>query len=243
MEEAAQLLVGEHDFRNFCRLDGSKQILNHSRRVIKTWFDVDDPSGIGNGMVVFNLIGSAFLWHQVRHIIGVLFLIGSKLEPPSLVSELLDVSKNSSRPSYQMGYPLPLTLHSCAYPEEDLEWRLSGYDGDTSNFTDEEKAEESLTRESLERQLVAVSQEAEIRAWQVGGGLRKMREVFGPLGRVGRREVVLHPMGGGEVSSTMRYQHVMDRPRGETPDEMNRRWREKKGRAGPKIRDEDVEME
>lgn len=37
------------------------------------------------------LIGKAYLWHQVRCIVGVLFLIGSGKESPSVVKQLLDV--------------------------------------------------------------------------------------------------------------------------------------------------------
>ncbi len=80
MQEGVDRLMGEHDFRNFCKVDGSKQIENYNRRVVKAYFEADRP----DGMVIFNLIGSAFLWHQVRHIMAVLFLVGSKLEPVSL---------------------------------------------------------------------------------------------------------------------------------------------------------------
>jgi tRNA pseudouridine38/39 synthase len=93
--------------------------------VVKTYFEHVD------GMIIFNLIGTAFLWHQVRHVIGVLFLVGSKLEQPSLVSSLLDVDNNPSKPHYQMGDPLPLTLHECGYEHgpDGLDWRYGGYDG------------------------------------------------------------------------------------------------------------------
>lgn len=38
--------------------------------------------------------GSGFLWHQIRCIIGVLFLIGQEKEQPQVILELLDVEKN-----------------------------------------------------------------------------------------------------------------------------------------------------
>jgi len=263
VRKGAERLIGEYDFRNFCRLDGSKQILNHSRRVLRTWLQYEGE------LLVFNLIGSAFLWHQVRHIVAILFLIGSRLEPPSLVSELLDVERCPSKPTYQMAHPLPLTLYECAYGDTEPDWRISGYDGVLSSLSSEEKREsapeELGMRCALERQLEEASQEAEIRAWQVGGGLRRLREVFGraeqeetaeTLGRVeklgraekvGKAEKVLsYPVGGGEVVSTGKYQRIMERTRGEMPEEVNRRWREKKGQKGGKERvggDQDVEME
>ena len=245
MQEAADLLVGEHDFRNFCRLDGSKQILNHSRRVVQAWFQ-EQEAGEGRRMVVFNLIGSAFLWHQVRHIIGILFLVGSHLEAPSVVSELLDVETNPSRPNYQMGNPLPLTLHSCGYPNRQLDWRISGNDGMTESFSAEERAEEATMRDGIEKQLEEAQQEAEIRAWQIGGGLRTLRKVFGMPETVDNGEkgtAVSYPVGGGEVVGTRKYMRVMERSRGDTPDEVNHRWREKnrgKVKAGS---GEELEME
>jgi len=237
MYEAANLLVGEHDFRNFCRLDGSKQIFNHSRRVLSTSFDTTSIEESNGGVVVFNLIGTAFLWHQVRHIMGVLFLVGSGIEPPSIISELLDVERNPGKPNFVLAHPLPLTLYECSYEDEELDWRISGYDGFFSSLSVEERGrivpEEGGMRESLERQLEEARQEAEIRAWQVGGGLRRLRDVFGPSEEVGHRKegLVSHPIGGGEMLVTGRYQQVMERSRGETPDEVNRKWKEKKGRS------------
>jgi tRNA pseudouridine38/39 synthase len=226
MQQGADLLVGEHDFRNFCKLDGSKQIENHSRRVVKAYFEHVD------GMIIFNLIGTAFLWHQVRHVIGVLLLVGSKLEQPSLVSSLLDVEKNPSKPQYQMGDPLPLTLYECGY-EPGLDWRYGGYDGTWSDLPPEQQ--ESVRQhalggsESLERDLESMRQEAEIRTWQIGGALRTLRSTLGS-GQTASTSTV-YPTGGGQVVITGKYRPVLERPRGETPDEVNRKWREKGGKA------------
>lgn len=93
MRAAAERLVGEHDFRNFCKVDGSKQIENHCRRVISAVIRRDTEAGADEdapaGDYVFELIGSAFLWHQVRHIMAILFLVGHGLEHPSIVTRLL----------------------------------------------------------------------------------------------------------------------------------------------------------
>lgn len=51
-------------------------------------------------MYVAIIKGNAFLWHQIRFIMGVLFLIGSGKEAPSLVTELLDVDKNPRYESF-----------------------------------------------------------------------------------------------------------------------------------------------
>ncbi|ORY22824.1 pseudouridine synthase [Naematelia encephala] len=214
MTKAAELLVGEHDFRNFCRLDGAKQIQNHSRRVLKAYFDTQET----HGMVVFNLIGTAFLWHQVRHIIAILFLVGSRLESPEIVSELLDVSTNPSKPSYAMGHPLPLTLHECGYPDG-LDWRYGGWDGPSSSRPDHN------SHENLERQLEEMRQVSELRSWQITGALRTLRKT---LGKTDGLSGITYPVGGGDLVVSSKYPPVMTRPRGEPPDEVNRKWLEAK---------------
>lgn len=103
MRDAAARLVGEHDFRNMCKVDASKQITNFRRRidgatidrVSHGWPDCDVseriPSHTEEPMYVLNLRGSAFLYHQVRHIMAVLFMVGARLEEPSIVDELVNV--------------------------------------------------------------------------------------------------------------------------------------------------------
>lgn len=218
MLQGAKRLIGEHDFRNFCKLDGSKQIASHCRQVIDTWFDKND-----SGMIVFNLVGSAFLWHQVRHIMAVLFLIGSKYESVNLVSELLDVDSNPSKPTYAMAHPIPLTLYECAF--NDVDWRTGSYDGPMTEITPEDMLVEEDTRGRIERTLEEIRQDAELRAWQVGNALNRMKDIFGAPVEGGMQGVF--PVGGGETQTMAKFIPVMKRNRGETPDEVNRKWREK----------------
>ncbi|WVW84286.1 tRNA pseudouridine(38-40) synthase [Kwoniella bestiolae CBS 10118] len=236
MNKGAEYLIGENDHRNFCKLDGSKQIKNHRRTVLKAYFELD--ANTNGERVIFNLIGTAFLWHQVRHIIAVLFLVGSKLEQPEIVKDLLDVEKYPSKPIYTMGEPLPLTLHECGYEDGILDWRFGGYDGPYTTLTQERKEEIYVDamggREGFERQLLAVSQEADLRSWQINGSLRKMREIYGETTRKDKIGQVIYPVGGGEVVIGMNYRKLEDRPRGETPEQVNRKWREMKGRSGGK---------
>ena len=46
-------------------------------------------------------------------------------------------------------------------------------------------------------------------------------------GRGDDAPMVLYPVGGGEVVMTQKYKPVVQRPMGETPDEVNRKWAEK----------------
>jgi tRNA pseudouridine38/39 synthase len=164
MREAAKLFEGDHDFRNFCKVDGSKQIANFERRIF--FADIEEVEDATNGLsfvngadfvpagstttsnpkvYTFTLHGSAFLWHQVRCMVALLFLVGQGLEKPSIISELLDVKKNPRRPTYEMTDDTPLVLWDCVFPREDdpdrkdaLQWVYVGDEpgkGDTKYGT------------------------------------------------------------------------------------------------------------
>ncbi|CCH59874.1 hypothetical protein TBLA_0C00580 [Henningerozyma blattae CBS 6284] len=112
MKIAAKLYQGEHDFRNFCKLDGSKQITNYNRTIISA-----DILPINGDFYCFDLVGSAFLWHQVRCMMAILFLIGQGLEEPSLINLMLDIEKTPRKPIYDMASDVPLILYDCKFPE------------------------------------------------------------------------------------------------------------------------------
>lgn len=44
-------------------------------------------------MLYFELVGSSYLWHQVRCIMAILMLVGEEKEKPDIVTTLLDVEK------------------------------------------------------------------------------------------------------------------------------------------------------
>lgn len=139
MRKAAKLFEGVHDFRNFCKVDGVKQISNFKRRMFEVdVVEVEDagsalpylgqesfqPEGLVNGttypkVYYFHVRGSAFLWHQIRHMVAILFLVGQGLEKPSIVTDLLDVEKNPRKPNYAMAEEVPLVLWDCIFPKVD----------------------------------------------------------------------------------------------------------------------------
>jgi tRNA pseudouridine38/39 synthase len=59
MKDAVRRLVGEHDFRNFCKVDPPKQLPIHVRTVISA--TIDPLEGEGDDMFVLNLRGGAFV--------------------------------------------------------------------------------------------------------------------------------------------------------------------------------------
>lgn len=52
MSEAADKLIGEHDFRNFCKMDVGNGVVNFVRRIVKADISVVDE----RYYIVFNVI-------------------------------------------------------------------------------------------------------------------------------------------------------------------------------------------
>ncbi|KAG2143939.1 pseudouridine synthase [Suillus cothurnatus] len=78
--------------RHYKYLDPGKQITNFHRCVMCGQINSVSPESDGDKQVyVFDLIGSAFLYHQVRHIMAALFLVGTGLERPPIISALMNV--------------------------------------------------------------------------------------------------------------------------------------------------------
>ncbi|KAF2791250.1 pseudouridine synthase [Melanomma pulvis-pyrius CBS 109.77] len=141
MKSACSSLIGLHDFRNMCKIDASKQLSNFKRRIFHASIEevspVSLPSFLSHAALqsppsspatshtttspkiyAFELHGSAFLWHQVRSIVALLFLVGQGLESPSLIASLLDTTANPTRPKYEMASDAPLVLWDCIFPFE-----------------------------------------------------------------------------------------------------------------------------
>jgi tRNA pseudouridine38/39 synthase len=159
MREGAKLFEGLHDFRNFCKIDSSKQITNFERRILEA--DIEEvkdiqsvlpylglpemrPAALGDSLQTFpkvysfNVRGTAFLWHQIRHMVSILFMIGQELESPSIITELLDVKKNPRKPSYTMADETPLVLWDCVFDDPEtnnpMEWLFVGDDAPLSKY-------------------------------------------------------------------------------------------------------------
>ena len=123
MKKATSYFVGENDFRNFCKLDVQKQINNFKRRIDSA--DIVPYEGVpanrDSKMYTLELQGSAFLWHQVRCMMAILFLVGQRLEQPEIVRDLLDIEKYPTKPEYEMAHDVPLVLYDCKF--DGLQWQ------------------------------------------------------------------------------------------------------------------------
>lgn len=119
MQEAAKLLVGVHDFRNFCKRDPSKPDQSFTREILECYVKKSEDV---DGFYTFVCRGSAFLYHQIRCIMAILFFIGIKSEPVELIATMLEriIPKDSDAPAgplahYEIASGIPLTLRECFY--------------------------------------------------------------------------------------------------------------------------------
>lgn len=123
MRQAARLLIGEHDFSNFCQIDMNEKRLQQSytRKIYDvTVEEVSKDSGDSESSEIYKMVeltvsGSGFLWHMIRFIVSVLHEVGRGNEQPEIVSDLLDLTKYPSRPHYNMAADTPLCLFDCGY--------------------------------------------------------------------------------------------------------------------------------
>ncbi|KAM0718512.1 hypothetical protein Q7P37_005582 [Cladosporium fusiforme] len=295
MQEAAQKYEGLHDFRNFCKVDASKQITNFQRRIFHAGIHAvgprEDPANLasqtgqvkgvsgqgeeergvathGPQLYWFEVRGSAFLWHQVRHLIAVLFLVGQGYEDPSIVDRLLDVKENPSRPMYEMASDAPLVLWDCVFPDpeklgqadHDAEGAHHGYeDGLNWIYVGDGRGGQDKSK----RNTVGV----EDGKYGRGGIMedlwtlwrrRKMDEILAGslMNVVGQQGKAIDlPLSepsvksdrlydGSELPRTIgKYIPVMQRERMEEPDVVNARYAARKGLVYPRPTAEDTNVD
>ncbi|TYI39102.1 hypothetical protein ES332_A02G075700v1 [Gossypium tomentosum] len=126
MENAGKKFLGEHDFRNFCKMDAAN-VHNYRRRITQFEISSSNMSFEGGQLCAIKVKGSAFLWHQVRCMVAVLFMIGQGLESVDVIDILLDIEKTPRKPQYAMAPETPLILQSCEF--EDVKFICSSDSG------------------------------------------------------------------------------------------------------------------
>lgn len=86
MGEAASALVGEHDFKSFCRATSAEGKPTH-RCVMHC--DVSEQAECGERVICIDVVGNAFLHSMVRTIAGTLVEVGRGHRSPAWVGEAL----------------------------------------------------------------------------------------------------------------------------------------------------------
>lgn len=259
MRQAAKLFEGLHDFRNFCKIDPSKQITNFHRRIFEA--DIVQVDGVDSAIpyltspefrgpttaephaafpkvYYFHVRGSAFLWHQIRCMVAVLFLVGQGLEKPSVVSALLDTATNPRRPNYILADDAPLVLWDCIFGREngqdgadEVDWLYVGGKGDSPlnlhggnglaaelwGYWREKKMDEILANQLVDW----VSHKTGMQEVPAGVNQAELQS------KMARGAKVFE--GGNGPKLTGSYVPVMKKNLMQSPEDLNDRWALRKG--------------
>lgn len=106
MREAASLLVGTHDFKNFCRR-------REGESTVRTLSSVSVE--LQEGVLCFTFSAKSFLWSMVRRMVSVLLMVGSGSKDVDFVASLLD-PEFRPREGIKPADPDGLILYDIKYP-------------------------------------------------------------------------------------------------------------------------------
>jgi len=90
MSQAAEVVVGEHDFSAFC--DSDSEVESKVRRVISSFFVFDTR----RNLIEYNVCANGFLHHMVRNIVGTLLEVGRGSLSVARVETILRSKKRSN---------------------------------------------------------------------------------------------------------------------------------------------------
>ncbi|XP_030364141.1 tRNA pseudouridine synthase-like 1 isoform X2 [Strigops habroptila] len=127
MQEAAQFLVGTHDFSTFRSLNSETPFQNPVRTIFQV--DIQPSSGFlshhyeHRGLEFWELKfrSRSFLYRQVRRMVGALVAVGQGKLTPHRIKELLELKDSLAFPPNAMAPPSGLFLKSVEYSEADLD--------------------------------------------------------------------------------------------------------------------------
>ena len=93
MERASRCLIGEQDFKSFCRA-ASAVDKPTCRNLMEVSFSTETV--MGEELLVIRVVGSSFLHSMVRTIVGTLVDVGRGRRPESWVAEALAARDRSA---------------------------------------------------------------------------------------------------------------------------------------------------
>ena len=123
MQKAGLKFEGDHDFRNFCKLDRSKfRDFNRSihRVRIRT---LDSALPDPYKLCELDITAKSFLWHQVRYMMGILSLVGHGRESAEVIDYMFDVKACKTKPNYSPAKAEGLILYDSGF--EDINWEIN----------------------------------------------------------------------------------------------------------------------
>lgn len=110
MNEAAQQLLGLHDFAAFCKPRPGSTTIRELQRF--EWVDVSTPAEPQT--YVAKVSADAFCWSMVRSLVGAALKVGAGKQPTNWLAQLLQETSRSS--AYPVAPACGLTLVGVDYP-------------------------------------------------------------------------------------------------------------------------------
>ena len=89
MEQAAALLVGQHDFKSFCN------VRTQVKDTVRTIYELRLIRQ-GDGIITICIRGNGFLYNMVRIIAGTLISVGMGQIPPEKITEILEAKDRAA---------------------------------------------------------------------------------------------------------------------------------------------------
>ncbi|XP_071622801.1 tRNA pseudouridine synthase-like 1 [Heliangelus exortis] len=131
MQEAAQFLLGTHDFSTFRSLNSKTPFQPPVRTLLQA--DIQPSPGFLSHHYEHRKLefwevkfrSRSFLYRQVRRMVGALVAVGQGKLTPQDIKELLEIKDSQAFPSYAMAPPSGLFLKAVEYNEADLESTIS----------------------------------------------------------------------------------------------------------------------
>jgi tRNA pseudouridine38/39 synthase len=239
LRQACAYFEGHHDFRNFCKMDPSKNVLSYERHIVSMKINpvphtTTDGVTEGSDFYEVELKGTAFLWHQVRFMMSVLFLVGQGFEKPEIVRDLLDIEMVPSKPDFPMASDLPLVLYDCEF--KDLVWTYSfrdnAYDALPSSYRTYLHYNEEWTEQMI-RSLTCQSYLSKVAKFPVimpDNTKQSMEDFIRQRGVTSPAGVATIVLGGGKEFRVTRYKPVLERPRCDTDELKKEKYEVRKKR-------------
>lgn len=112
MQRAADLLVGEHDFKSFCKAASAEG--KNTVRCIEV-LEVFCETQLGEEHIVVRVVGNAFLHSMVRTLVGTLAQVGEGRKEPAWVADVLAARDRSA--AGETAPACGLTFWQVDYPE------------------------------------------------------------------------------------------------------------------------------
>ncbi|KNH09758.1 tRNA pseudouridine synthase [Perkinsela sp. CCAP 1560/4] len=131
MREACASFIGLHNFINFCKKDAL--VTSYWRRIES--FEIVQTASSNSGLhentdmcgvAYFSVSGNAFLHHQIRYMVSLLFQIGSKRLHPSVIDKYLNSDIAIQNKEFCLASAENLCFWECKFsPNHALSWNYS----------------------------------------------------------------------------------------------------------------------